>query len=125
MRRGPGNKTYGQLFEEFVRTNVPKPDKPISLDEVRHAVYKLKVLDCMWFDGEAPTSPNQLFQFYMNEDWPNPFDHPDEIMALGKLTLPEMVHLSKRLKRPEWVRHSRLAKLTFAEYMEFYKNMTY
>jgi hypothetical protein len=125
MKRGPGNRTYGEMFEEFIRRNVPKSDKPLSLEDVRRAVYQFKVLDCMWFEGDAPTTGDQFFQFYMNEDWPNPVDHPDELWELSKLSLPEMIHLSKRLKRPEWVKHARVGRLTLAEYIEFYKNMRY
>lgn len=119
------NKSYGQLFEDFVRKNIPKPDKPFTFEEVRQAVYQFKILDCMWFDGEAPETPDKIFQFYMNENWPNPFDHPEELWALSKLSLPEKIHLSRRLKRPEWLKHARMGRLTLGQFMEFYKNLRY
>jgi hypothetical protein len=119
------NQSWMQLCEDFIRTNIPKPGKPFTLEELKFSGYQFKVLDSLWFNGDAPDSLNKVFQFYLNDNWPNPVDHPEELFCLSRLGFPELVHLSKRIKKPNWVAHAPIGKLTFAEYLEIWKNISY
>lgn len=116
------NATYGRMFDELIYRYAPKSDKPLTVEEWKHVTYWLKVLDLLWFE-DLPGTLEEEFKFCFNKNWPNPVDHPEELLELGRLGLPELIHLSGRLDKPSWATETPQGSFTLRLYLEIWQSM--
>lgn len=118
----PKKKSYNQTFREILDKHAPKSSTPLSVEEWRNVTYWFKVLDVIWFDEDPPDALDKEFTFYWNDRWPNPVDHPIELLNLAKLDLPDLIHLSRRIKKPAWVNAAHAGKFTLEQYMAVWRS---
>lgn len=119
--KNSGRVTYGQLYDEHVRQNVPKPKKPPTYEEMRINFYQFKLLDIFWFEGSISSQPDSELIYYANDDWPNPSVHLFDTSAVNQLNEGELVFLCERLKKPSWVKRTRRSRASMRQFAERWK----
>ena len=118
-------QTNLDAFESFSRKILGNPGAVPPFEHARIAMYRGKILDLMWFDGEFPDSPDQEFIYSMNEDWPNPLLLPYSLSGIFGLNLSAMKFVCHRIKRPAWVDlpetfHNRWTYIEFMKMWPFF-----
>ena len=113
-------KSNAELFEDYVRMNYTKPDSAPSFEKAQLFMYRFKLLDVCWFDGEFPTSPTEIFDYCMNEDWPTPEALPENLEGIYTLNTKELRFLCSQLEKPTWTDfpYTKYFRWTYADILE-------
>ncbi len=82
------------------------------MEELRLNLYAYKILDICWFEGELPPDPDTRFGFNINPAWPDEWEFPGSINGITHLSKEELQFITRRLKRPAWVREIEMISLS-------------